>query len=198
VYLRINNGTYQVGSWNGSNSNALVTLSIASGPAGAVLGGHTTVRAVNGVATFSDLRLSKPGTYTLKATGGILTPDTSNSFSVTPANVTADLTIQRGLPLSFANGYGVPLLFEQTVTLTNTSARVLAGPLALLVQGVPSGVTLLHAGGTYQGSPYLEFRSAVGVLAPGQHVTVTLVFAGQHHAGNGDDFSYQLTALQGL
>jgi hypothetical protein len=65
-------------------SNQLVTLSIASGPAGAVLGGTTAVAAVDGVATFRDLTLNLPGTYTLRATGGTLTPDFSNPFTVAP------------------------------------------------------------------------------------------------------------------
>jgi uncharacterized repeat protein (TIGR01451 family) len=69
-------------------STQLVTLAIASGPAGAVLGGTTTVAAVDGVATFRDLTLNVPGTYTLTATGGRLTPDFSNSFTVAPADPT--------------------------------------------------------------------------------------------------------------
>jgi uncharacterized repeat protein (TIGR01451 family) len=64
-------------------STQLVTLAIASGPAGAMLGGTTTVAAVNGVATFRNLTLNVPGTYTLTATGGTLTPDFSNPFTVT-------------------------------------------------------------------------------------------------------------------
>jgi hypothetical protein len=65
-----------------TNNTQLVTLAIATGPAGAKLGGATTVRAVNGVATFRDLTLNMPGTYTLTATGGTLTPDFSNPFTV--------------------------------------------------------------------------------------------------------------------
>ena len=64
-----------------TNNTQLVTLSIASGPAGAKLLGTTTVRAVNGVADFTNLKLSLAGTYTLTATGGALTPDFSNVFT---------------------------------------------------------------------------------------------------------------------
>jgi hypothetical protein len=52
-----------------TDNTQLVTLAIASGPAGAKLLGTTTVRAVNGVADFTNLTLSLPGTYTLTATG---------------------------------------------------------------------------------------------------------------------------------
>jgi len=62
-----------------------VTIAIASGPAGAVLGGTTTVAATFGIATFSTLTLTKAGTYTLIATDGSLTPATSVSFAVSPA-----------------------------------------------------------------------------------------------------------------
>ena len=70
-----------------TNNTQLVTLSIASGPAGAQLLGTTTVRAVNGVADFTNLTLSLAGTYTLTATGGTLTPDFSNVFTIAPVNV---------------------------------------------------------------------------------------------------------------
>ena len=49
-----------------------------SGPAGAELLGTTTVRAVNGVADFTQPQPELAGTYTLTATGGALTPDSSN------------------------------------------------------------------------------------------------------------------------
>jgi hypothetical protein len=60
-----------------------VTLSIASGPDGATLGGTTTAAAQAGVATFNNLSLSTPGMYTLTASDGPLTSATSTSFNVT-------------------------------------------------------------------------------------------------------------------
>jgi hypothetical protein len=63
-------------------NNSSVTLSIASGPAGATLGGTLTLQAVNGVATFSDFTLSDAGNYTLAATADGLTATTSASFKV--------------------------------------------------------------------------------------------------------------------
>ena len=80
-----------------ADNTQLVTLAIASGPAGAELLGTTTVRAVNGVADFTNLALSLAGTYTLTATGGALTPDFSNVFTVAAANVTSEVTIRRRL-----------------------------------------------------------------------------------------------------
>ncbi|HEY3838260.1 MAG TPA: FG-GAP-like repeat-containing protein, partial [Bryobacteraceae bacterium] len=59
-----------------SSSNASVTLT--SNPAGV----STTVNAVNGVATFSNLVFNTAGTYTLTATSTGLPSATSNSFNV--------------------------------------------------------------------------------------------------------------------
>jgi hypothetical protein len=60
----------------------LVTLSIHSGPAGATLGGTFKVNAVKGIATFNNVKLSKKGTYTLKAIDGLLTAAISKSIVV--------------------------------------------------------------------------------------------------------------------
>lgn len=67
-----------------SNDNSTVTLSIASGPAGAVLGGTVTSLVIGHQAQFTDLFISGPaGTYTLEATDGGDIPATSQSFTVT-------------------------------------------------------------------------------------------------------------------
>jgi hypothetical protein len=65
-----------------------LTIAISSGPSGGSLGGTTTVHAVAGVATFTDLVLNTAGSgYILNATGSSLAAATSNSFTVTPAAV---------------------------------------------------------------------------------------------------------------
>ncbi|HEY1683674.1 MAG TPA: choice-of-anchor tandem repeat GloVer-containing protein [Tepidisphaeraceae bacterium] len=63
------------------NDTSMVTLSIASGPQGAYLDGTTQVAAADGVATFSDLIFSEPGTYTLKAIDGNLPSIVSTSIT---------------------------------------------------------------------------------------------------------------------
>jgi hypothetical protein len=66
--------------------NSAVAISILSGPAGATLGGTLTTMASNGVATFSDLRITQEGTYVLEiSTSGFTTE-------------TAPITIQAGPP----------------------------------------------------------------------------------------------------
>jgi hypothetical protein len=64
-----------------TSSSALVTVALGSNPGGATLGGTTTVNAVNGVATFGDLTLDKPGHgYTLTASSPGLSGATSSGF----------------------------------------------------------------------------------------------------------------------
>lgn len=60
-----------------------VTLALGNNPGHATLSGTLQRNVVNGVATFDDLKLDKPGTgYTLVATSGGLSA-TSNAFKVT-------------------------------------------------------------------------------------------------------------------
>jgi len=66
------------------SATAPVTLSIASGPSGAILSGTLTRNAVNGIATFNDVSIDKPGGFTLTATSGNLAAGTSAAFTVNP------------------------------------------------------------------------------------------------------------------
>jgi hypothetical protein len=64
-----------------TGSSAPVTIALGTNPSGATLGGTTTVSAVGGVASFSNLTLDKPGgQYTLVASSRGLTSATSSSF----------------------------------------------------------------------------------------------------------------------
>ncbi|MGQ0508588.1 MAG: kelch repeat-containing protein [Myxococcaceae bacterium] len=65
------------------SSSAVISLSLASNPVGAMLGGTVSLAAVNGVATFSNLSLDKSGTgFTLSAASAGLTASTSPPFSI--------------------------------------------------------------------------------------------------------------------
>ena len=69
-----------------ATSSDSVTLALGANPGNDTLGGTLTVTTVNGVATFSNLTLTKaaPG-YTLTATVGTLPAVTSTAFTITPA-----------------------------------------------------------------------------------------------------------------
>ncbi len=67
-----------------TTSNASVTLSLGSNPGSGNLTGTLTVAAVNGVATFSNLKIDQPGAgYTLAAASSGLTGATSTPFNIT-------------------------------------------------------------------------------------------------------------------
>jgi hypothetical protein len=67
------------------NSDA-VTIGLGANPGGGTLSGTLTVTAQNGLASFSSLSISTPGTgYTLTATSGSLAGATSATFNVTQA-----------------------------------------------------------------------------------------------------------------
>jgi hypothetical protein len=65
-----------------------VSLALGTAPSGASLSGPTAVNAVGGVATFSGLKLTTTGSYTLVATAQPLEGTTSSRFEVLPADAT--------------------------------------------------------------------------------------------------------------
>jgi hypothetical protein len=129
------------------DGDANASLSIASGPHGAKLRGHTTVRAVHGVATFSGLTVSKAGTYRLRVTGGKLTPDVSRSFTVKPMGITKHGRVNRG-PRHHIGLRGHTARKPRTIDVTNHMSRAQRGPLALVLKEVAAGVTPARASGT--------------------------------------------------
>src|SRR5262249_46368404 len=71
----------QFGNTFTGDSSSTVTLTLSSGT---FVGGSNSATATvsGGVATFANLALSAPGTYTLTATDGSLRSATSNSFTI--------------------------------------------------------------------------------------------------------------------
>jgi uncharacterized repeat protein (TIGR03803 family) len=111
-----------------------VTLSIASGPG--AIGGTDTVAAVDGVATFDNVKLDTVGTYTLTASDGDLTTATSNSLTVSPAaasqlayavqpsNVAAGITDSPSIVLDVEDAYGNLI----TTDNSNVTLSIGSGP----------------------------------------------------------------------
>jgi hypothetical protein len=108
-----------------------VTLALATNPGGATLGGNLSATAVGGLATFSGLSISKPGSgYTLQATSSGLAMGIGPAFDVAqdqlvvttqpPSNVTAGSRF--GLVVKAENGKGaVDTTFDGSVTLADAS-----------------------------------------------------------------------------
>lgn len=63
----------------------------------------------------------------------------------------------------------------ETVTLTNTSGATIAGPIQLVLNGLPAGVTAANNTGMFNGNSY--WTVSAGALAPGQSVEVTVTFS---------------------
>lgn len=125
-----------------SGDHSSVTLTIATGTAGATLGGTTTVAAVNGVATFSDLFITTAGTnYTLTASDGTDVPATSAAFRITAPPATNSLVFA-GEPI---NTNISSTLGSVIVDITDSAGAVVTsdtGNVTLSITGNPAGVVL--------------------------------------------------------
>ena len=84
-----------------------VTIAIGTNPASGVLSGKTTVQAVGGVATFTDLSIDKsaPG-YTLRATSGAFAGAVSGSFAIAPVATALHITTTT-TGAALPNGYSL-------------------------------------------------------------------------------------------
>src|SRR5437899_1605471 len=122
-----------------------VTISLGSGPTGAVLSGTTAVAAVAGVATFSDLRIDRSASgYALVATSPGLAPVTSSSFVVT-AGPAAKLTITTPPGTTAQNG--VPLSPQPVVRIQDAAGNNVSQGGTAITAAIASGDGTL--GGTF-------------------------------------------------
>jgi hypothetical protein len=146
-----------------------VTLSVAIGPG--TLGGTTTVAAVDGVATFSNLSLATPGAYVLSATDGSFANATSNSFSaIELVSSTLDVYLSPAGPVTLtANGGNITVSQDGLqvtvsgytgVAVTDTGSNDVLnfdGPLALPFSFVNCGTSTVNVN-----SGTLTFAAAMG------------------------------------
>jgi hypothetical protein len=124
-----------------ATGNMTIALTPNAGPAGAVLGGTTTMAIVNGVASFSDLSLTKAGFgYSLDAAFASLTA-TSDTFSVwnaAPAVMTVvagdgqTAPVNTAVPIApqvqIVDAYGNPVVGHQvTFTVISGGGSVTGG-----------------------------------------------------------------------
>jgi hypothetical protein len=101
-------------------------------------------------------------------------------------DVTARTTATRsGLVLNRVTG-----TYNGTILLRNIGATAIAGPVQLLLKGLPTGVTMANAAGTFQSVPYLLTGST---LAPGAAVSLPVQFRNPANAR----ISYTLQIISG-
>jgi cyclophilin family peptidyl-prolyl cis-trans isomerase len=129
-----------------SNDNSQVTLSIASGPAGATLGSTLTATAVNGVAMFSNLTLNRAGAFTLMASDGQLTTATSSSFNVAYASLQL-IFAQQPATATAGSKFSLQIDTDNPGGSADTGAKskikimILSGPTGGKITGGTSGTS---------------------------------------------------------
>jgi hypothetical protein len=158
-----------------------ISIAIDTNPGGGTLSGTTTVTPVSGVATFSDLSIDKAGTgYTLQATSGVLTPDTSASFNITgksatqlvftaePTNTGAGDAITPAVTVAAQDNYGnTDASYGTDISIaidTNPGGGTLSGTTTVTpVSGVAtfSDLSIDKAGTGY------TLQATSGALSPG-------------------------------
>ena len=130
-----------------------MTVALANNPGSAILGGTTTEPVVNGLATFTDLALSQPGTgYTLAVTASGI----AGTQTTTPITVTTGSTPRR----SSRRCRPRTPVFGQTMTLTATVSVISPGT------GVPTGNVTFKEGATILGMAPLSGGVAELSAAP--------------------------------
>ena len=163
----------QFGNVETGDNTSLVTVAIASGPAGFTGGSTTTVTVHAGVAAFMNLILNTAGTYTLEANDAspILTSAPSNSFVVgQPPVITSDpgTTFIAGTFGSFTvrtTGDPTPSLSE-TGALPNDVTFVDNGNGTATLSGIPAFGT----GGVY----HITITASNSVSSSDQPFTLTV------------------------
>ena len=143
---------------NLTTSTASVTMAIGTNPGGGTLSGTTTVAAVAGTATFSNLSINKTGTgYTLVASSAGLTSATSAPFNITPGPASKlGFTTQpaRGVPgIAFAVQPIVAVQDAQgnTVTSDNTTVITLTASSGFLTCSGTTSRTVSAGLATFSG-----------------------------------------------
>jgi hypothetical protein len=140
----------QFGNTFTGDSSSTVTLTLGGGTFAG--GGNTaTATVTSGVATFGNLVIGAPGSYTLTAGDGGLTGATSNSFAIqTPAKLAFTQQPVNGV-------VGVPLSPPVAVAVEDASGSTVAGD--------SSTVTLTLSSGTFAGGGNTATAAAVNGVA---------------------------------
>lgn len=142
-----------------------VTLAITGG---GTLNGTPTVTAVGGVATFTDLSITTNGVYTLTATDGSDSPDTSTSFTVAIATTSALTPTITHSTLAAVVVSGSIVHAHVTVNVVNSAGVISSGPTTVSVYASTNG--LIDGNSLLLGSitkPKLKIRSTA-------HTTFTI------------------------
>ena len=148
-----------------STSNAAVTVVLASG-SGALIG-TTTVNAVNGVATFTNLGISGTGTHTLSFSGAGLTSVTSAPLSVQAASGTA---IKLGVSTQPSGATsGQPFSVQPIVQVRDAGNGVVVGSSAAVTASLASGSGALSGATTVTAASGVATFTDLTITGTGAH-----------------------------
>jgi hypothetical protein len=155
----------------------IVSASIESGAG--TLSGATTVTAVDGIATFGDLRVTGAGAHSLRFTAGALTPAVSSAFTIIgpPASVAfpvgraiIDVGTSALFTLAVRDATGTALV-GTPLTFTSRDPSIATVDAAGGITGVAKGQTVVVA--SVAGSPALADSLLAVVATPGAPVLYT-------------------------
>jgi hypothetical protein len=137
----------------GGDASDFVTLTVTGG--GVTLGGTTTVQAVGGLATFSDISMPAAGTYTLTASSDPMTPVTSDILTIdasTPSELNPTLPRLR-VPTTAVGGG--PININASITVTNSTASTVTGnaQVSAFLVGPTGEASAIAIGADFVGSP---------------------------------------------
>ena len=148
---------------NAVASTAAITIAIGANPGQGSLGGSTSRNAVAGVATFSNLSISRAGSgYTLTATSSGLSPATSATFAVTSTTGGISGRVTRASDGTAISAAIVDALQAGLVKGSATSGLDGTYSLTGLAPGA-YGVRVATAG--YQGQTQAGITVAIGAIA---------------------------------
>ena len=126
--------------------NVTLTITAGTGTLGATLSGTTTVAAINGVATFSNLSILRSGSgYKLSAVAATVSGALSASFTINPAAPTAlDFVTQPASTAATATILGLngPTITVAVKDAMGNPVKSFAGTVAVAISTNPGGGTL--------------------------------------------------------
>lgn len=146
-----------------------VTLTLASSPANAVIGGTATVNAVAGVATFSNVSVNRAGAYQLGATASSLATATSTSFNAS-AGPAATVALVSGGGQTAAIGTQLPQ--PVLVSVSDNLGNPVLGQPVVFATVVGSG-SVSPANGSTNASGQVSTTWTLGSTVGAQSLTAT-------------------------
>ncbi len=102
--------------------------------------------------------------------GSFLPASPVNQTTTAVLNVSPQVSVtQNGFGRNRATG-----IWTATVTVTNTSATPIAGPVSVAIASLSSDATMVNYGGVFMNQPYVQVSA--GTIAPGASVSAAIQF----------------------